>query len=387
MPLFQPAAAPFRWHNSNQILGGGSCQIFGDAGQLVIDGSSNGVGDNGDAVGENGNASFNLKNSSMTLSNGMTGEIFINESNGICGSSGQMLLDGSSNGVVTENGGSGNGSIGNATFVADNDVITLTNLGIIQGGIFSDIIGSAGQMVINGSSNAFASSAKLADGKSGNASFTLNNSQLTLNNENMIQGGFFGALIGSAGQLVIDGSCNQLLLTGSNGSGSAIYNVSGSTLNLTNSGLIQGSSFLFFSGGPAGQMVFDGSGNQFGSSGTIGSGSSVLNIENSTLSLSNSGQISSSDSTIGAQLVFEGSGTGSASLNAGRMSISSSQTKLQALLFPLTRLKSISAMRPSTARPSFLSRIRVQIQFPGSSSIKTRAEAALSSPSKMPPFS
>jgi autotransporter-associated beta strand protein len=258
-------------NNNSQLISSFSDFTVGAEGQLVIKGNSTGVGRNaGIGTGGIGSASFAITNSALTLSNQESGGISGTSGSDISGAVGQLVLDGTSNGFG--GGTTGIGENGNSSFSAQSSTISLINDGQFTGGQ-SNIAGGVGQIVVDGSCNSNANTGTATSGN-GNASCTLNNSLLTLTNVNTIttSPSTPNNIMGAAGQFVVDGTCNSNNVSSESGSGHASLTIDNSTILIENYGSITS----LQDGTLAAQLVFDGSANEQNSS-PLGSGLAVLN--------------------------------------------------------------------------------------------------------------
>lgn len=301
------ANASFTANNSNlvlnnhlQLISAFSNFIVGAEGQLVIKGNSTGTGRNaGIGTGGTGNASFNITSSTLTLGNQAAGNIVGASGSDITGAVGQLVIDGTSNGFAS--GTTGVGGNGNSSFSAESSIISLTNDGQLIGGQ-SNIAGGVGQLIVDGSSNSNAN-AGTANSGNGSASLTLNNTLLTLINANTIitSPSTPNNIMGAAGQLVVDGTCNSNNASLQSGSGHSVLTIDKGTILIKNYGSVTS----LQEGGLAAQLVVDGSMNEQNSS-SLGSGSAILNAgSNAVISVTNelSGTISATGSAA-AQVYF-----------------------------------------------------------------------------------
>lgn len=313
---FNAYNSTFLLRNGNTIQGnnGNSNYLIRAFGQLVVDGSSSGVGDlyggseGCTATGGPGNASFAIENSSMTFENLSGSLIQMAQMSDMAASAGQLVISGSSNGFAPTDTVYGIGTTGSASFISDTSSLNFTNNGSILAGYFHNTIAPAAQLVIDGSSNADGNPSleeSQAMGESGNASFTLNKSTLTLMNDSTgaILGGIgTNAIVGPVGQMVINGSSNQKYASSTGGNGNAFLTTEKSTIAISNKGSIHAQS----SGALAGQLVFDGSVNLIGQNCTDCAGLAVLNAGdcvNIYVTNESTGTITTMD-TLPAQVYF-----------------------------------------------------------------------------------
>lgn len=307
---FSASNSTFLLNNSNSISSGQpSCFIIKSAGQLIIDGTSNGAGNQGLGTGGNGHASFSIAGSTMTLNNLAAGSIAVNSENDIDGAAAQLVVNGSSNAFGSATG-SGIGTLGSASFSAENSQIALSNAGTITGGGETNIVGATAQLAIDGSSNGIAN--VTGNSGNGNALFTLNNSSLTGSNSGSIIGVIpgFNCIIGAVGQVVIDGRSNLKDSASTPGNGSAAFTGANSIIALSNSRSISGQALRSL----LGQLIIDGSSNglgDFSGTGIGGNGNASFLMENGTITLSNEGTITAQTNDISAgQLLVDGGSLG-----------------------------------------------------------------------------
>lgn len=301
--------------NNSGAINNNNATLQSSIGQWVVDGSSNGAsisggdGDGKTSTASQGNVSSTISNSTIALTN--TGSVQGVSSNGfLIGSQGQLVIDGSSNASLgTSSTISSEGGMGNALFSLDHSTMTFNNGGQLTGGNGVDIYGAVGQLVVNGTSNAFNQAGVSAIADTGNASFFAERSLLKCDNSGIIFAAQGGITHGAAAQVAIDGSSNGV---GNNStlaqstSGNASFTLKKSFLALSNSGNILGGTPSLVN--VAGQMVITGSSNQSDTTATIGRGKAALTLDNSRLTLTNSGSVQGQFSgALAGQLVFDGS--------------------------------------------------------------------------------
>lgn len=287
-------------------------ELIGCGGQWVVDGSSNGILLQSTGIGEGGRgfASAISNRNTMTLTNNGSLSSGIN-------SSGQWVVDGSSNGVMLLSTGIGKGGRGSASYAVNEGAISLTNKASIQ-----NTFNGAAQWMVNGSSHAISeeviTSGKATGGK-GCVALNSDCSSITLANDGSIFSPF-----GNAGQWMLDGSSKASLFGGGSaanpsargGNGSASLNTNGSAITLTNNINAAVESFL----GISGQWVVDGSSTGFSlteelSTVSGGSGSATIRSNGSTITLTNNGTVLATDflflsSAACGQCVVDGSSNG-----------------------------------------------------------------------------